>query len=150
MRIKTHLVEPLIEAVLIYCFTAAAAPHVKDEYNLIVNAGCKVTDGKISEWIFVFEIEIPRLDVSLKDRFVYSVNKSFVGQNHSFLQLLDDAAYLFAATIYSKIGSDAPALGSLNYERAKEILRPILDKLEPTVYANFIPPQNPPKGVVTI
>lgn len=121
MRIKTHQIEPIIDAVLNHCFTPADAPNVKNEYQLIVTTGCKVdNDNKITEWEFNFSIEIPRIKFSLQREFEFFAT-------FQFMELLEEAAYIFAAMILIRLDNNS-LKASLSRCDADEALRPLLNK----------------------
>ncbi len=122
MRIKTHQIEPLIDAVLNHCFTPADAPNVKNEYQLVVTTGCKVdNDNKITEWGFNFSIEIPRIKFSLQREFEFFAT-------FQFMELLEETAYIFAAMILMSLDDNCDLKASLSRRDADEALRPLLNK----------------------
>lgn len=133
INVKTNSIEPLIDAVLNDFFTPAAAPHVKNEYQLSV-----VMDNTIRYitavadffsnaeptqcFKAIFEIKIPRLGFYRKYSFDFATNITLS-------EVLSGFSVRFAAKIYLDLHNDQSIrFSDLTTKRATEILQPIFDK----------------------
>lgn len=154
IKVKTNSIEPLIEAVLNDFFTPAAAPHVKNEYELTVvmdkdkvNFPIIITpyrDFLLKGFKVEFKISIPRLKFTAQYDFHFC--KEF-----EISKALQYLSLNFAAYLYLDLHHKQGVVRNYFQEGwAKKILQPILDKLEPMVYANFIPRKPAPAGVINI
>lgn len=133
IKVKTNSIEPLVEAVLNDFFTPAAAPHVKNEYELTVVMDKTIryitaiadsfSDAEpINCFKVTFEIKIPRLGFYRKYSFDFAANITLS-------EVLGGFSLRFAAKIYLDLHNDQSIrFSDLTTARATEILQPIFDK----------------------